>query len=70
MHISTPNGYNTALDSLMNRQATMSSTQEQMTTGKRVNRASDDPAAAARAEWRPSSAPWPINARSTRATTR
>jgi flagellar hook-associated protein 3 FlgL len=50
MHISTSNGYNTALDSLMNRQATMSSTQVQMTTGKRVNRASDDPAAAARAE--------------------
>lgn len=50
MHISTSNGYNTALDSLMNRQATMSSTQEQLTTGKRVNRASDDPAAAARAE--------------------
>ena len=50
MHISTSNSYNTALDALMNRQATLSSTQEQMTTGKRVNRASDDPAAAARAE--------------------
>jgi flagellar hook-associated protein 3 FlgL len=50
MHISTSNSYTAALDSLMTRQATMSDTQEQMTTGKRVNRASDDPAAAARAE--------------------
>jgi flagellar hook-associated protein 3 FlgL len=50
MRISTANGYNTSLDTLVNRQATLSSTQEQMTTGKRVNRASDDPAAAARAE--------------------
>ncbi len=50
MHISTSNSYNASLDSLMTRQATLSSTQEQMTTGKRVNRASDDPAAAARAE--------------------
>jgi flagellar hook-associated protein 3 FlgL len=50
MHISTSNSYNTSLDSLITRQATLSSTQEQLTTGKRVNRASDDPAAAARAE--------------------
>jgi flagellar hook-associated protein 3 FlgL len=50
MHISTSNSYNTSLDSLMHRQAKLSSTQEQMTTGKRVNRAGDDPAAAARAE--------------------
>ena len=50
MRISTSNSYNNSLDSLMQRQATLSGTQEQMTTGKRVNHASDDPAAAARAE--------------------
>ena len=50
MRISTSNSYNTGLDSLVERQAALASTQEQMTTGKRVNRASDDPAAAARAE--------------------
>jgi len=50
MRIATANSYNTALDSLVNRQSALSSTQEQMTTGKRVNRASDDPAAAARSE--------------------
>ena len=50
MRISTANAYNASLDSLVNRQTSLSSTQEQMTTGKRVNRASDDPAAAARAE--------------------
>lgn len=50
MRISTANGYQASLDSLMSRQSTLSTTQEQMTTGKRVNRASDDPAAAARSE--------------------
>lgn len=50
MRISTANAYQTSLDSLMDRQVSLSSTQEQLTTGKRVNRASDDPAAAARAE--------------------
>ena len=50
MSISTANTYNSSLDALIARQAAMSSTQEQMTTGKRVNRASDDPAAAARTE--------------------
>lgn len=50
MRISTSNAYQTSLDSLMERQLSLSGTQEQMTTGKRVNRASDDPAAAARAE--------------------
>ncbi|MES2991685.1 MAG: flagellar hook-associated protein FlgL [Pseudomonadota bacterium] len=50
MRISTTNSYNTSLDSLMARQSRLAETQEQMTTGKRVNRASDDPAAAARAE--------------------
>ena len=50
MRISTSNSYASSLDSLMNRQTTLSTTQEQMTSGKRVNRASDDPAAAARSE--------------------
>ena len=50
MRFSTANSYNTSLDSLVNRQANLSATQEQMTTGKRVNRASDDPGAAARSE--------------------
>lgn len=50
MRISTANRYTTSIDTLMERQVKLSSTQEQMTTGKRVNRASDDPAAAARAE--------------------
>jgi len=50
MRTSTANNYQTSLDSLVERQATLSRTQEQMTTGKRVNHASDDPAAAARAE--------------------
>ena len=50
MRLSTSNTYSTALDSLVDRQARLAGTQEQMTTGKRVNHASDDPAAAARAE--------------------
>jgi len=50
MHIATANAYNTALDQLMKRQQNLSNAQEQLTSGKRVNRASDDPAAAARAE--------------------
>ena len=50
MRTSTASNYQTSLDSLVDRQATLSRTQEQMTTGKRVNHASDDPAAAARAE--------------------
>jgi flagellar hook-associated protein 3 FlgL len=50
MRISSANAYNASIDELMNRQLSLSGSQEQMTTGKRVNRASDDPAAAARAE--------------------
>jgi flagellar hook-associated protein 3 FlgL len=49
MRIATANAYDASLESLMNRQVKLSDTQEQMTTGKRVNHASDDPAAAARA---------------------
>ena len=50
MRISTANAYNTSLDSLIDRQVRLSTTQEQMTTGKRVIHASDDPAAMGRAE--------------------
>lgn len=50
MRLSTSNTYSTSLDALVDRQAKLSGTQEQMTTGKRVNHASDDPAAAARSE--------------------
>ena len=50
MNISTANNYNTSLDALVSRQTAMTNAQEQLTTGKRVNRASDDPAGAARAE--------------------
>ncbi len=50
MRLSTANTYDTSLQALMDRQAQMSATQQQMTTGKRVNLASDDPSAAARAE--------------------
>ncbi|SHN34888.1 flagellar hook-associated protein FlgL [Rhizobacter sp. OV335] len=50
MRISTSNSYDASLQQLMKRQDDLSAAQEQLTTGKRVNRASDDPAAAARAE--------------------
>jgi len=50
MRISTSNSYDASLEQLIKRQENLSSAQEQLTTGKRVNRASDDPAAAARAE--------------------
>ena len=46
MRIATGNAYDASLDSLMRRQTDMVNAQEQLTTGKRVNRASDDPAAA------------------------
>ena len=50
MRISTANSYNSGIDTLMQRQLDMADEQNQITTGKRVNKASDDPAAAARAE--------------------
>ena len=50
MHIATANAYNISLEQLMTRQQNLANAQEQLTSGKRVNRASDDPAAAARAE--------------------
>jgi len=50
MRISTAISFDASIDSLVRRQDALSTAQEQLTTGKRVNRASDDPAAAARAE--------------------
>ena len=50
MRVSTANRYETAIDSLQRRQRDMTDSQLQMTNGKRVNKPSDDPTAAARAE--------------------
>src|SRR6218665_4059213 len=50
MRISTANSFDTTVNSLIKRQQDMSEAQLQLTSGKRVNKASDDPAAAARAE--------------------
>ena len=50
MRISTANAYDAGIDALSRRQADLSDLQGQMTSGKRVSKASDDPAAAARAE--------------------
>jgi flagellar hook-associated protein 3 FlgL len=49
LRIATANTYDSSIDSLMTRQRALSESQLQLTSGKRVNRASDDPAAAARA---------------------
>jgi flagellar hook-associated protein 3 FlgL len=48
--VSTAGSYDSALATLQRRQAEMSNAQMQMTSGKRVNKPSDDPTAAARAE--------------------
>lgn len=50
MRIATFNSFDRGLNTLQKRQADLMGLQEQMTSGKRVSRASDDPAAAARAE--------------------
>jgi flagellar hook-associated protein 3 FlgL len=50
MRLSTANSYDAAIANLQRRQTEMAESQNQLTTGKRVNRASDDPTAAARAE--------------------
>lgn len=50
MRISTAHAYETSLAQLQRRQSQLSETQQQLTSGKRVQRASDDPAAAASAE--------------------
>jgi flagellar hook-associated protein 3 FlgL len=50
MRISTANAYDSSLEALTRRQAELNQAQTQISSLKRVNRASDDPAAAARAE--------------------
>lgn len=50
MRITTANAHDTAVDNLQRRQQELQRSQEQLTSGKRVSRASDDPTAAARAE--------------------
>ena len=48
--ISTAAAYDGAINNLLQRQSSLSDSQEQLTSGKRVGKASDDPTAAARAE--------------------
>ncbi|HEX4508693.1 MAG TPA: flagellar hook-associated protein FlgL, partial [Burkholderiaceae bacterium] len=48
--VSTANAYSQAIGNLMSRQVSLTNAQMQLTSGKRVNQASDDPTAAARAE--------------------
>ena len=50
MRLATANTYDTTLSNLMKRQVELSSQQEKLTSGKRINRASDDPTNAAQAE--------------------
>jgi flagellar hook-associated protein 3 FlgL len=50
MRISTANAYDASVSALTRQQIELTNTQEQLSTHKRVNRASDDPAAAGRAE--------------------
>jgi flagellar hook-associated protein 3 FlgL len=48
--LGSANAYDTALSNIMNRQSSLSSLQENLTSGKKVVRASDDPTGAAQAE--------------------
>ena len=50
MRVSTANRYEAAVDSLQQRQRDMAEAQTAMTNGKRINKPSDDPTGAARAE--------------------
>ncbi len=50
MRVSTAYTYSAGLDTLQQRQTALTEAQEQMTSGKRVAKPSDDPAAMARAE--------------------
>ncbi len=50
MRISSANAYDNTIDTLQRRQTDLSDLQTRLTSGKRVLKASDDPAAAARAE--------------------
>jgi flagellar hook-associated protein 3 FlgL len=48
--VSTASAYDQAIENLMSRQVSLTNAQTQLTSGKRVSQASDDPTAAARAE--------------------
>lgn len=50
MRITTANAFESSVSNLQRRQQALSQSQEQLTSGKRVNKPSDDPAAAAAAE--------------------
>ena len=50
MRISTAQTYENSVNTLQRRQQELSRSQSQLTSGKRIDRASDDPTAAARAE--------------------
>lgn len=50
MRITTANAHRGTIDTLQQRQQQLQQTQQRLASGKRVERASDDPAAAARAE--------------------
>jgi flagellar hook-associated protein 3 FlgL len=50
MRIATANSYDVVIDAIARRQQDLARTHEQLSTTKRVNRGSDDPTAAARAE--------------------
>jgi flagellar hook-associated protein 3 FlgL len=50
IRLGSANAYDTALSNIMNRQSSLSNLQENLTSGKRVVRASDDPTGAAQAE--------------------
>ena len=50
MRISSANAYDNTIETLQRRQSDLSDLQTRLTSGKRVLKASDDPAAAARAE--------------------
>ncbi len=50
MRVTTSNAFEAGLDTLTRRQTELSEAQDRLISGKRVNKPSDDPAAAARAE--------------------
>lgn len=50
MRITSANAFDASVDQLQKRQETLSQAQQKLSSGKRVERASDDPIAAARAE--------------------
>jgi len=50
MRISTANAFDTGIATLQQRQGDLNAAQQQLTSGKRISRLSDDPVAAARAE--------------------